>query len=60
MSEAEINGIYLRELRWYRDKATTYLTVDTDAPTIELLSDAAYWPNGYNQLAVATTDATSV
>lgn len=59
LTEAELYGIYLRELRWYRDKATTYLTIDTDSPTIELLSDAAYWPDGYIQLAVATTDATS-
>ncbi len=59
LTEAELYGIYLRELRWYRDKAVTYLTVDTDTPTIELLSDAAYWPDGYIQLAVATTDATS-
>ncbi len=59
LTTSEIYGIYLRELRWYRAKATTYLTVDTDAPTIELLSDATLWPNGYIQLAVATTDATS-
>lgn len=57
--EAELYGIYLRELRWYRNKAVTYLTIDTDNPTIGLLSDAAYWPNGYIQLAVATTDPTS-
>ncbi|MBK9051468.1 MAG: hypothetical protein IPL78_11290 [Chloroflexi bacterium] len=59
LSTAEINSLYLRELRWYRDRATTYLTVDTDAPTVELLSDTLYRANGYTQLAVATTDATS-
>jgi hypothetical protein len=59
LTTAELYGIYLRELRWYRDKATSYLTIDTDKPTIELLSDADYWQNGYIQLAVATTDATS-
>ncbi|MBK9055194.1 MAG: LamG domain-containing protein [Chloroflexi bacterium] len=59
LSEAELYSIYLREIRWYRDQATSYITVDTDNPTVELLSDGAYWADGYIQLAVATTDATS-
>jgi hypothetical protein len=59
LGDAEIDSIYLRELRWYRDRATTYLTIDTDSPTIELLSDIPYRANGYTQLAVATTDPTS-
>lgn len=59
LSTAEIYSIYLRELRWYRDRTTNYLSIDTDTPTIELLSDVPYRANGYTQLAVATTDATS-
>ncbi|MBP7998168.1 MAG: hypothetical protein KA314_02115 [Chloroflexi bacterium] len=59
LSEAELYSIYLREIRWYRDRATSYITVDTDNPTVELLSDGAYWADGYIQLAVATTDPTS-
>ncbi|MFZ0545161.1 MAG: LamG-like jellyroll fold domain-containing protein [Candidatus Promineifilaceae bacterium] len=59
LTEAELYSIYLREIRWYRDRTTSYLTVDTDAPIVALLSDATYRPNGYTQLAVATTDPTS-
>lgn len=59
LSEAEQYSIYLREIRWYRDRDTAYITVDTDSPTVELLSDGAYWTYGYIQLAVATTDPTS-
>jgi len=59
LSLAEIYSIYLREVRWYRDHATTLLTIDTEAPTIELLSHEEYWPNGYVQLAVATRDVWS-
>jgi hypothetical protein len=59
LSSAELDSIYLREARWYRDQAISYLQVDSDTPTITLLSDASYWANGYLQMAVATTDATS-
>lgn len=59
LSQSELYSIYLREIRWYRDQAISIITIDTDTPTIELLSDATYWPYGYIQLAVATTDATS-
>ncbi|HSH01807.1 MAG TPA: LamG-like jellyroll fold domain-containing protein [Anaerolineae bacterium] len=59
MSQAEINSIYLREVRWYRAKNSTVVTVDTEAPTVTLLSDAAYWPAGYVQLVVATQDVWS-
>ena len=59
LTEAEIYSIYLRELRWYRDSAISFITVDTDAPTIELLSDHSYRANGYIQLVVSALDATS-
>ncbi|MEM8856826.1 MAG: LamG-like jellyroll fold domain-containing protein [Chloroflexota bacterium] len=59
IGSAEINAIYANELRWYRDGATTIITVDDDLPVIELLTDQVYWPDGYIQLAAATRDTTS-
>ena len=59
MTEEEIFSIYLRELRWYQDSAISFITVDTDSPTIELLSDHPYRANGYIQLAVSALDGTS-
>ncbi|MDJ0755910.1 MAG: Calx-beta domain-containing protein [Ardenticatenaceae bacterium] len=59
LPEAELFSIYLREYRWYRDHSDNIVIVDTDAPTIELLSDLGYRQNGYIQLAVATRDVTS-
>ncbi len=59
LTQAEMFGLYLRELRWYRDTASTLLTIDSDAPSIALLSDAVYRPNGLIQLVVTTSDVTS-
>lgn len=59
LSAQEVSSIYLRELRWYRATASELVTVDTEVPTIELLSDAAYHKNGYIQLAVAARDVWS-
>ena len=59
LTEAEIYSSYLRDLRWYRERASHIITVDTDAPIIELLSDVGYRANNYIQLAVATRDVTS-
>ena len=59
MTQPEIFSIYLREYRWYRARTINYVQVDTDAPTIELLTTDNYFKNGYIQLAVATRDLTS-
>ena len=50
---------YLREVRWYRDHGRSNVRVDTDRPTIELLSSADYFADGYVQLVVNTNDASS-
>ena len=55
----EIFSIYLRELRWYRNRAWSLVTVDTDNPTIELLTTTSHRANGYVQLVVQTADPTS-
>lgn len=52
----EIYANYLRELRWYRALGQSYLILDRSSPTIDVLSDNIYGPNGYNQLAIATRD----
>ncbi|MCB0035832.1 MAG: hypothetical protein KDE51_17495, partial [Anaerolineales bacterium] len=59
-TQAEINNVYLRDLRWYRDRASQLLTIDTNAPTIELVTNQAYYPNVYNTLVVNTNDLTSI
>ena len=56
LTASELQSIFLRELRWYRARAIQEIQVDNEAPTIELLSDASYRPNGYIQLAVSAVD----
>lgn len=59
LNDAEIASSYLRDLRWYRARSSAQLTVDTDAPTVSLLSSTVYRPNIASQLAVAAVDPTS-
>lgn len=60
LTAEEIVSVYLRELRWYRARATDYLSVDNDLPTIELLTpDGSYYKDGYIQLAVTAADVGS-
>ena len=59
LSTDEIFSIYRRELRWYRDRASSFITIDDDEPNIELLTDHPYRPNGFIQLAISATDDTS-
>lgn len=59
LSVAEVNSIYLRELRWYRATSSAFVTVDTEAPTVALLSNDPYRKNGYIQLVVAAHDVWS-
>ena len=59
LSDEEIDSIYLREVRWYRERAAFAITIDADAPEISLLSDYAYRANQYTTLAVGTSDDTS-
>ncbi|HEY1015768.1 MAG TPA: LamG-like jellyroll fold domain-containing protein, partial [Herpetosiphonaceae bacterium] len=56
LGAAELYSIYLRELRWFSDVAGSYLKVDAQNPTVELLSGYAYRATGYTQLAVQTSD----
>ena len=51
---------YLREVRWYRDHGRSNVRIDTDNPTIELLTSADYFADGYVQLVVNTDDASSL
>ncbi|HYF66064.1 MAG TPA: LamG domain-containing protein, partial [Herpetosiphonaceae bacterium] len=55
----EIYSIYLRDLRWYSTRSAVALTIDTDAPTIELITDSAYQANAATTLVVSSLDATS-
>ncbi len=59
MTAEEIFSNYLLQLRSYSDAGSTQILIDNDAPTIQLLSDFAYRPNGYTQLAVSTADPSS-
>ncbi|KPL91653.1 LamG-like jellyroll fold domain-containing protein [Herpetosiphon geysericola] len=59
LTTGEIYGIYLRDLRWYSARSTVELQVDTDAPSITLLSDAAYMANQPTSIVVSTIDPTS-
>ena len=59
LTQEEAASIYLRELRWYRDHNSASVQVDTDNPTIELLTTAEYFAEGYTQLVVNTADAFS-
>ena len=59
LSDPEILSIYLRELRWYRTQDSNLFMVDTDNPSIQLLTDASYRPAGYTQLVVRTNDPSS-
>lgn len=52
-------SIYLRELRWYRDRHSVLIQVDSDNPTIKLLTTHPYHKAGHIQLAVSAIDPTS-
>lgn len=57
MSQAELQSIYQREARWYRDQGTTALKVDDDQPVVSLLTNEEYHRNEYIQLVVSAEDA---
>ncbi|MBM7844941.1 LamG-like jellyroll fold domain-containing protein [Herpetosiphon giganteus] len=59
LTTGEIYAMYLRDLRWYSARSAVELQVDTDAPSITLLSDAAYVANQPTTLVVSTIDPTS-
>ncbi|MEM8859333.1 MAG: LamG-like jellyroll fold domain-containing protein, partial [Chloroflexota bacterium] len=59
LTAGELYSIYLRELRWYRDRYVTTLEIDSDSPTIELLTTHPYRQSGYIQLAVSAVDLSS-
>jgi uncharacterized repeat protein (TIGR01451 family) len=60
LTAEEIISIYLRELRWYRARATDYISVDDDLPTMELRTQAgSYYKDGYIQVAVTGADVGS-
>ena len=60
LSALEIADLYRLDARWYRTVDTFRITVDTDAPTVALRSDATYWQNQSTVLDVMTSDPTSV
>ncbi|MEM7111243.1 MAG: LamG-like jellyroll fold domain-containing protein [Chloroflexota bacterium] len=59
LSGAELFSIYLRELRWYRDRRTATVRVDADNPSIELLTTHPYHANAFITLAATATDPSS-
>ncbi|MCA0350423.1 MAG: hypothetical protein LCH85_00375 [Chloroflexi bacterium] len=59
LSTAEIYNLYLRDLRWYRARSTSYLTIDNDQPIVSLLASNNYRANAPFQLAVSATDPSS-
>ena len=59
LTAAEIETIHLLELRWYRDHAVQEVVVDSDNPTVNMLSTNPYLNDGYVQLAAQIEDATS-
>lgn len=59
LSTAEIYNLYLRDLRWYRARSTSYLTIDNDQPSVSLLASNHYRANAPFQLAVSATDPSS-
>ena len=58
-SANEISLAYLRDLRWYRDRGSQIITIDTDNPTVALIGNQTYYTNTYTMLAVETFDPTS-
>ena len=58
-SASELFSTYQRELLSYRALNISTIQVDTDDPTITLLSDTTYRAQGYVQLAVGTHDAST-
>lgn len=64
LGDAEIERSYYNQFRWFRKQHDSYLKVDTDSPTIKLLTseyegDAGRWANGPVQLVVSASDASS-
>jgi len=59
MGPAEINSIYLRELRWFRDHGQALVRVDSDDPAVTLLSTDPYYMPGFIMLGVQAVDVTS-
>ena len=59
LTAAEIETIYLLELRWYRDQAIQEIVIDNDNPTLDMVSTYQYRADGYIQLVATAQDATS-
>ena len=59
LSAAEVRNHYLRDLRWYSDRATQQLVVDRTNPTVTLITNQSYFTNTFQTLVVNTNDATS-
>ncbi|MEM7115136.1 MAG: LamG-like jellyroll fold domain-containing protein, partial [Chloroflexota bacterium] len=58
MDGAELFNLYLRELRWYRDRATAVIRVDADNPVLNF-AIGDYHDNSEIDLVLSATDATS-
>jgi hypothetical protein len=58
LSGAEIYSLYLRELRWYRDRGASIIQVDGDLPLVEMQS-GAYHDNNEVDLVFWAVDPTS-
>ncbi|MCO5189956.1 MAG: hypothetical protein M9918_17410 [Anaerolineae bacterium] len=59
MSAAELESIYLRDVRWYRARSDDEIVIDSEVPTLSLVTDHPYRLAGYTQLVVAANDVTS-
>ena len=55
----EVTTRFLRDLRWYRNRGSEEITVDTDQPTVSLVGNQTYYENTFTMLAVNTFDPTS-
>ena len=59
LNQSEVTRDFLTGLRWYRDRGSRTLTIDTDNPTINLVTSQSYFTNTFTMLAVETFDPTS-
>ncbi|MDJ0754720.1 MAG: SdrD B-like domain-containing protein [Ardenticatenaceae bacterium] len=58
LTQDEMRNVYSRELIWYRDTASTIITVDADNPIVRFLS-GTYHDNMPIDLVFSAVDATS-
>ncbi len=59
LSDAEIGEIFRYQRAWVEDRQSHNVTVDDDAPGVELVTSGTYLPHVDVQMLITTTDQTS-